>query len=308
MSEAETKQKFEDYRLHLEFRLSFMPEARGQGRSNSGLYLATATRCRCSIRSASRARTTSAAASTRFASRREYVLPAAHVADLRRGFHRAAIQGRQEGRRREGRSAAERRGDPAPVRSAARHAGAARRRPRSASHLSPGPRQPRRVSQHLAGSESESGEAGHGPIPGAARDDGALPEATSRRQTLRLLSAQRRGTGGVLRHLRRGYLAAGDGRGPHQVAHRRTARTVDRLHQLLSCARRRVSIQKTLRPAPQRHGHRGAGRWRAAEISRHALQGVRLGGQGRPLAGENRLAAIFGVRRTIFGAGCTATA
>ncbi len=39
MSEAETKQKFEDYHLHLEFRLSYMPQARGQGRSNSGLYL-----------------------------------------------------------------------------------------------------------------------------------------------------------------------------------------------------------------------------------------------------------------------------
>ncbi len=34
-----TKEKFQDYTLHLEFRLSWMPEARGQGRSNSGVYL-----------------------------------------------------------------------------------------------------------------------------------------------------------------------------------------------------------------------------------------------------------------------------
>ena len=34
-----TKDKFGDYTLHLEFRLSYMPEARGQGRSNSGVYI-----------------------------------------------------------------------------------------------------------------------------------------------------------------------------------------------------------------------------------------------------------------------------
>lgn len=33
-----TKEKFGDYTLHLEFLLSYMPEARGQGRSNSGVY------------------------------------------------------------------------------------------------------------------------------------------------------------------------------------------------------------------------------------------------------------------------------
>jgi hypothetical protein len=39
MSEVTTKQKFTDYTLHLEFRLSYMPTARGQERSNSGVYL-----------------------------------------------------------------------------------------------------------------------------------------------------------------------------------------------------------------------------------------------------------------------------
>ncbi|MFZ0035290.1 MAG: DUF1080 domain-containing protein [Sedimentisphaerales bacterium] len=34
-----TKRKFKDYKLHLEFRLSFMPEARGQARANSGVYM-----------------------------------------------------------------------------------------------------------------------------------------------------------------------------------------------------------------------------------------------------------------------------
>jgi hypothetical protein len=34
-----TKEKFTDLKLHLEFRTPFMPEARGQGRGNSGVYL-----------------------------------------------------------------------------------------------------------------------------------------------------------------------------------------------------------------------------------------------------------------------------
>ncbi len=39
LSEATTKQGFRDYTLHVEFRLSYMPLARGQARSNSGVYL-----------------------------------------------------------------------------------------------------------------------------------------------------------------------------------------------------------------------------------------------------------------------------
>ena len=34
-----TKRKFSDFKLHMEFRTPFMPEARGQGRGNSGVYL-----------------------------------------------------------------------------------------------------------------------------------------------------------------------------------------------------------------------------------------------------------------------------
>ena len=37
---ATTKQTFEDFLLHIEFRTPFMPTARGQGRGNSGVYLA----------------------------------------------------------------------------------------------------------------------------------------------------------------------------------------------------------------------------------------------------------------------------
>ena len=36
---AETKQKFTDFTVHVEFRLPFQPFARGQGRGNSGVYL-----------------------------------------------------------------------------------------------------------------------------------------------------------------------------------------------------------------------------------------------------------------------------
>lgn len=39
LSGVTTKQGFGAYRLHLEFRLSWMPQARGQARSNSGVYL-----------------------------------------------------------------------------------------------------------------------------------------------------------------------------------------------------------------------------------------------------------------------------
>jgi hypothetical protein len=42
---ARTKQKFRNYRLHLEFRTPFMPTARGQGRGNSGMYLSDQYEC-----------------------------------------------------------------------------------------------------------------------------------------------------------------------------------------------------------------------------------------------------------------------
>ncbi|HUG20845.1 MAG TPA: DUF1080 domain-containing protein, partial [Planctomycetaceae bacterium] len=40
-----TKQKFEDFHLHLEFRTPFMPEHTGQSRGNSGMYLLDQYEC-----------------------------------------------------------------------------------------------------------------------------------------------------------------------------------------------------------------------------------------------------------------------
>jgi hypothetical protein len=37
-NDTASKEKFQDHKIHLEFRLSFMPSASGQGRSNSGVY------------------------------------------------------------------------------------------------------------------------------------------------------------------------------------------------------------------------------------------------------------------------------
>jgi len=40
-----TKEEYDGYKLHLEFRLSYMPDARGQGRSNSGVYIHDCYEC-----------------------------------------------------------------------------------------------------------------------------------------------------------------------------------------------------------------------------------------------------------------------
>jgi hypothetical protein len=37
--DIQTKQRFGDFKLHLEFNVPYMPQARGQGRGNSGVYL-----------------------------------------------------------------------------------------------------------------------------------------------------------------------------------------------------------------------------------------------------------------------------
>jgi hypothetical protein len=39
LSNSTTKQEFKDYTFHVEFVLPFMPEGRGQGRANSGVYM-----------------------------------------------------------------------------------------------------------------------------------------------------------------------------------------------------------------------------------------------------------------------------
>ena len=62
---AITKETFEDFLLHIEFRTPFMPRAAARGAATAASTLPISTRCRCSIRSAWRATTTSAAASTR---------------------------------------------------------------------------------------------------------------------------------------------------------------------------------------------------------------------------------------------------
>ena len=64
-----SKEEFQDFTLHLEFQTPFMPEARGRGAATAACICRTATRCRSSIRLGWKAKTTSAAASTRSPSR-----------------------------------------------------------------------------------------------------------------------------------------------------------------------------------------------------------------------------------------------
>lgn len=45
MEGTDCKQKFGDHSIHFEFRLAYQPEARGQGRSNSGIYIQSRYEC-----------------------------------------------------------------------------------------------------------------------------------------------------------------------------------------------------------------------------------------------------------------------
>ena len=107
MSGATSKQKFGDYTLHVEFRLSYMPEARGQARSNSGVYLHDCYEIQVLDSFGLEGEKDDCGGYLRHAAAgRERVLSAAYVADLRRGLHRPAVQGRQEGFQRPGRRSA----------------------------------------------------------------------------------------------------------------------------------------------------------------------------------------------------------
>ncbi len=63
---ATTSAAFQDYTLHLEFRTSFQPKDRGQGRGNSGVYHKVDTRHKSWIHSAWKVRITKRVVSIRF--------------------------------------------------------------------------------------------------------------------------------------------------------------------------------------------------------------------------------------------------